>query len=145
MFSPEATGPANSIRNPRRRVRTTSEESTSTRKTPKRQKRSTLAPNTFEAPKPRKASSGKAKGKASKEQDPKPDNQQDNAIEATRLALRGRGNKRGDRERRPSKDTDGSILVRSICRTLTKELIPALDKKRPLRDHKGDEHPGRAQ
>lgn len=112
MFSPDAAVPASvAARNPRRRQRTGSDDSVALRHNPKRIRRSGLSSETFQPPADTKrngfidqveeepTANGHAKGAGS---------QRHASADATSLAIRHRGVKRVDREKRTSKD-DGSI------------------------------------
>ena len=114
MFSPDAT--VIGSRNTRRRQRTTSEDSVTTRQIPKRRKRSSLAPDTFEQPsalksigQTRKVSGGRAPSKEYQLE-------REGSVETTAsLAVRSKGSKRGDRERRSTKQADGIVQVALSC------------------------------
>ena len=108
MFSPEAAGPGSvAARNPRRRQRNASEDSVATRPNPKRLRRSALTDATFQPPEPFKLN-----GHASHDEDvphpnghpPEPESeppsQQNGGAKSGTLAVRHKGSKRGERERR---------------------------------------------
>ena len=111
MFSPDAAVPASvTARNPRRRQRTGSDDS-ALRQNPKRIRRSNLTSETFQPPNTTKLNghiahpaeepltNGHAKG---------PTELRHTSGDSTSLAIRHRGVKKTDRERRTSKN-DGSI------------------------------------
>ena len=117
MFSPEAAGPASvAARNPRRRQRT-SEDSVAVRPNPKRIRRSNLTHETFLPP-----DSKKTNGHASHDADTphmnghavEPASQRQANIDSTSLALRHRGSKKGERDRRSGKN-DGTIELVGQC------------------------------
>lgn len=112
MFSPDAAVPASvAARNPRRRQRTGSDDSVALRHNPKRIRRSGLTSETFQPQDTTKVNghiahveeevvtNGHAK---------EPANLRHASVDTTSLAIRHRGVKKADRERRTSK-TDGSI------------------------------------
>ena len=116
MFSPDAAVPASvAARNPRRRQRTGSDDSVALRHNPKRIRRSALVPETFHPPDPTKinghiahnADDAFTNGHAKE-----PANVRHANVDTTSLALRHRGAKKADRERRTSKH-DGSIELAS--------------------------------
>lgn len=129
MFSPDAAVPASlATRNPRRRQRTSSEDSVAVRHNPKRVRRSVLNPETFKDPAVVKVNghldhdeevpytNGHAK---------EPGNQRLESADTTSLVIRHRGVKKSDREKRTSKN-DGTVELASdhavkfgICNRLT--------------------------
>lgn len=128
MFSPDAAVPAGiSARNPRRRQRTGSDDSVALRHNPKRIRRSGLSSDIFQPPESAKQNgyieqveeepiaNGHAKEHGS---------QQHASVDATSLAIRHRGVKKADRERRTNKD-DGSVelVCGHDCRAIP---VPAL-------------------
>ena len=115
MFSPDATIPGTtSLRNPRRRQRTTSDDSLAVRQTAKRRKRSFIQPDTFEPPKLKPNGTAKhANGSAvSGGHAWEGRKQRDVSGDGTSLAIRNRGSKRGEREKRGKKTEDGIVQVR---------------------------------
>ena len=116
MFSPDAAVPASlAARNPRRRQRTSSDDSVAFRHNPKRIRRSALTSETFQDP-----DTAKTNGHVGLvEEEPlanghakEPGSQQHGSVDSTSLAIRHRGVKKADRERRMSKN-DGSIELAS--------------------------------
>jgi len=116
MFSPDAAVPASaSTRNPRRRQRIGSDDSVALRHNPKRIRRSCLTSEIFQPPIATKqyghielveeepSVNGHAK---------EPVSRRYASVDATSLAIRHRGVKKADREKRTSKD-DGSIEL--VC------------------------------
>ena len=115
MFSPDASVHGSvATRNPRRRQRTGSDDSIAFRQNPKRLKRSLLGPDTFEAPIAKQANghsqytNGKPalNGHLLGER-----NHRDVSVDTTSLAIRGRGGKRVDREKRGGRNHEGVVLV----------------------------------
>ncbi len=116
MFSLDATVHASAaIRNPRRRQRTSSDDSVAVRHNPKRLRRSGLTQETFQPP-PNK----QVNGYVDHIEDAPTTNghvvsasgQRHASVDTTSLAIRHRGVKKAEREKRNSK-TDGTIeLVR---------------------------------
>lgn len=116
MFSPDAAAPSSvPARNPRRRQRTGSEDSVAIRQNPKRIRRSGLTSETFEPPLAKRPNghlnhlkeAALVNGHAHE-----PGSQSNGSADASSLAIRHRGVKKVDREKRSSKH-DGSIeLVR---------------------------------
>lgn len=115
MFSPNAAIPASvATRNPRRRQRTASDDSVALRHNPKRIRRSGLTSETFQSPDTTKQNgyidpveeepltNGHAK---------EPRKQRHASVDATSLAIRHRGVKKADREKRTSKDNGSIELV----------------------------------
>ena len=98
-------------RNPRRRQRTGSDDSVALRHNPKRIRRSGLTSETFQPPVPSKLNGHAeigdedsiANGHATA-----PSSQRHGSVESSSLAIRHRGVKKADREKRPGKN-DGSI------------------------------------
>jgi len=116
MFSPDAAVPANvAARNPRRRQRTSSEDSVAIRHNPKRIRRSVLNLEIYTDPALPELNghidleeevpfvNGHAKEYAS---------QRHESVDTTSLAIRYRGVKKADRQRRTSKN-DGTIELAS--------------------------------
>ncbi len=116
MFSPDAAVPAGvAARNPRRRQRTSSEDSVAIRHNPKRIRRSVLDSEIFQDPKKPKLNghvdhdeeapftNGHAK---------EPSSQRHESVDGTNLAIRHRGVKKADREKRTNKN-DGTIELAS--------------------------------
>jgi len=112
MFSPDATvHPSVGTRNPRRRQRTSSEDSVAIKHNPKRLRRSGLTQETFQPP-----PSKQVNGYVDHVEDPPaanghathPTGQRHASVDTTSLAIRNRGIKKADREKRSIK-TDGSI------------------------------------
>ena len=112
MFSPDAAVPTSvAARNPRRRQRTSSEDSVAIRHNPKRIRRSVLSSEIFQDPEKPKLNgqidhveeipyaNGHAKESASQRRE---------SADTTSLAIRHRGVKKVDRERRTNK-IDGTI------------------------------------
>ena len=116
MFSPDAAVPASvAARNPRRRQRTSSDDSVALRHNPKRIRRSALTTEIFQDPDAAKMNGHigpveaepLANGHAKE-----PGSQHHGNVDATSLAIRHRGVKKADRERRTSRN-DGSIELAS--------------------------------
>ena len=116
MFSPDAAVPASvAARNPRRRQRTSSDDSVALRHNPKRIRRSALTTETFQDPDTAKMNGHigpveaepLANGHAKE-----PGSQHHGNVDGTSLAIRHRGVKKADRERRTSRN-DGSIELAS--------------------------------
>lgn len=116
MFSPDAAVPASvAARNPRRRRRTSSDDSVAPRHNPKRIRRSALTTETFQDPDTAKTNGHigpveaepLANGHAKE-----PGSQHHGNVDATNLAIRHRGVKKADREWRASRN-DGSIELAS--------------------------------
>ena len=116
MFSPDAAVPVSlAARNPRRRQRTGSDDSVTIPHNPKRLRRSVLSSETFQPSATAKSNghiahvveetftNGHAK---------EPANLRHASVDATSLAIRHRGVKKADRERRTSK-SDGGIELAS--------------------------------
>ena len=112
MFSPDAVVPASVAgRNPRRRQRTGSDDSVAPRHDAKRIRRSGFTSETFQPLATTKLNGHSARvpeeaftnGHAKE-----PGNQRHASVDTTRLAIRHRGVKKADRERRAGKN-DGSI------------------------------------
>ena len=116
MFSPDTTISSGvSARNPRRRQRTGSDDSVALRHNPKRIRRSVLSSEVFQPPEvirqnghvedyvEEPAANGHITG---------PVHPQHASVDASSLAIRHRGVKRAERERRTSK-SDGSIELAS--------------------------------
>lgn len=118
MFSPDGpAGGSTAVRNPRRRQRTSSDDSASLRQTAKRRKRSLLVPDTFEpsAIYRRDTNTSQVNGKATANgHAPEDQKRRDASVDATSLAIRNRGSKRADREKRVTKSADGVEQVRSL-------------------------------
>ena len=117
MFSPDAVGPASVTgRNPRRRQRTGSDDSVALRHNAKRVRRSGLSSETFQPPAvtklnghfPHVAEETLTNGHAKE-----PTNLRHASVDTANLAIRHRGVKKADRERRTSKN-DGSIELASL-------------------------------
>lgn len=116
MFSPDVAVPASvAARNPRRRQRTGSDDSVALRHNPKRIRRSGLTSETFQSPDTTKvngyiahvAEEAFTNGHAKE-----PANLRYASVDTTSLAIRHRGVKKAERERRTSKN-DGSIELAS--------------------------------
>ena len=114
MFSPDAAVPASvAARNPRRRQRTGSDDSTALRQNPKRIRRSGLTSETFQPPINTKVNGhiahvteeGFTNGHAKE-----PSSLRHASVDAPSLAIRHRGVKKAERERRTSKN-DGVELA----------------------------------
>ncbi len=116
MFSPDAAVPASvAARNPRRRQRTGSDDSVALRRNPKRIRRSGLTSETFQPPDSTKVNGhvGHVEEEAFTNGHAKePANLRHASVDTTSLAIRHRGVKKADRERRTSKN-DGSIELAS--------------------------------
>lgn len=115
MFSPD--GPVSgsiAARNPRRRQRTSSDDSIALRRTTKRRKRSLLGPDSFEPPTnhrrdtntPHINGNGTANGHA-----PGDRRLRDASVDNTSLAIRNKGSKKADREKRVTKSAEGVTQV----------------------------------
>lgn len=116
MFSPDAAVPASvAARNPRRRQRTGSDDSVALRHNPKRLRRSGLTSETFQP-----SDSTKVNGHVAHVAEEaftnghakEPTNVRHASVDTTSLAIRHRGVKKAERERRTSKN-DGSIELAS--------------------------------
>jgi hypothetical protein len=133
MFSPDPAHGTLPARNPRRRQRT-SEESASTKQTTKRRKRSSLTTDTFD-PLSKLHSDGLAKlvngHTVKREPDQDTQSQHDAPVDATSLAIRHRGSKRGEKDKRGSRVEDGIVQVFSDSRLLAAAL--KLTSKRRLK------------
>ena len=116
MFSPDAAVPPSlATRNPRRRQRTGSDDSVALRHNPKRIRRSGLTSDTFQPPpstKPNGHIAHVAEETLTNGHAKEPANLRHASVDTTSLAIRHRGVKKADRERRTSKD-DGSIELAS--------------------------------
>ena len=116
MFSPDTTVHASvATRNPRRRQRTSSEDSVALKHNPKRLRRSGLTKETFQ-PLPSKHVNGcvdhAEDAPAANGHAVNAPGQRYASVDPTNLAIRNRGPKKADREKRSSKN-DGAIeLVR---------------------------------
>lgn len=115
MFSAQTAGPLSAAeRNPKRRQRTTSDDSVATRHHPKRIRRSALTHETFIAPE-----SAKINGHAKHvEKDSytnghaqEPGQSRQGSVDSASLAHRHKGPKRVDRERHSSERDGGVQLV----------------------------------
>lgn len=127
-----------SIRNPRRRQRTGSDDSVALRQNHKRPRRAGLSTDTFRPP-----SSKDVNGHTQHPEAPPQANghthdtrsQRDVGLDTATLAIRRRGSKRGERDKRANRN-DGSIELVSLCvlvpSTLT-SLIFLPDQERKLR------------
>ncbi|KAL8711303.1 MAG: hypothetical protein Q9220_004200 [cf. Caloplaca sp. 1 TL-2023] len=105
MFSSTAVAPVSTaLRNPRRRQRTGSAESVATRQQPKRLKRSGITSGTFDPP-TNTLTNGYHHGH---EALPEPNGFLENGADYASLAIRPRGSKRPDRERRANRN-DGNV------------------------------------
>ena len=119
MFSPEAAVPASlASRNPKRRQRNPSDDSVALRHNPKRLRRSGLNADTFEPP------PAKTNGHVKHAQNAPYVNghadvssQRDASSDTASLAIRNRGPRKPERERRGSKN-EGTVLVSHVI-TLT--------------------------
>lgn len=120
MFSPEVDALSGiSTRNPRRRPRTGSDDSIALRNNPKRLRRSALSADTFK-PLPSKISNGyishpddaTVNGHAIGTR-----SQRDIGVDTASLAIRHKGNKKPERERRSHKSDGSTELVSYIFLT----------------------------
>ena len=112
MFSPDAAVPTSvAARNPRRRQRTGSDDSAALRQNVKRIRRSDLTPETFQ-PLATKKINGNSAHVAEETFTNGHAKEPENQRHSTNLAIRHRGVKKGDRERRTGKN-DGSIELAS--------------------------------
>ena len=117
MFSPDASAPAPiSVRNPRRRQRNGSEDSVALHHNPKRIRRSILASETFQPPEEITKLNGSighiAEGPYLNGHVREAGSQRHSSADTTSLAIRHRGVKKADRDRRSSKH-DGSVEL--VC------------------------------
>ena len=116
MFSPDASIQGSvSVRNPRRRQRTTSEDSVAIRENPKRRKRSLLAPDTFEAPVHRQVNGHLYHGNgdaAYNRQPTEPPARRDASVDTASLAIRNRSTQRLEKDKRGNERNEGVVLVR---------------------------------
>lgn len=115
MFSPDASVQGSvSVRNPRRRQRTTSEDSVAIRENPKRRKRSLLAPDTFEVPTYRQVNGhlhhGNGDAACNRLVATAPSHR-DASVDTASLAIRNRGTQRLEKDKRSSKVDEGVVLV----------------------------------
>lgn len=112
MFSPDAAGPVSATaRNPRRRQRTASEDSIAVRHPPKRVRRSGLTLETFKPPVSTNGTGHRnhvEQASVTNGHAPEPDSQRSGSVDSTSLAIRHRGVKKAEREKRSSRN-DGSI------------------------------------
>ena len=120
MFSLDAPAGGNTAtRNPRRRQRTTSDDSLALRQSSKRRKRSFLTPDTFLPPnqlKPNGHLPAIHGAPVSNGHPPEARKHRDVSVDTTSLAIRNRGSKKIDRDRRVSKQEEGVVQV-GISRT----------------------------
>lgn len=142
MFSPDVNPYAStSTRNPRRRQRTGSDDSAILRQNPKRLRRSGLTSDTF-IPPPSKKLNGYVHTETvpppfANGHVPDPRSQRDASVDTASLAIRNRGPKKGEREKRSNK-SDGSIeLVRHIVlRHFLLLLLTSLDSDQKRQLHR---------
>ena len=137
MFSPDVAVPGSvPARNPRRRQR--SDDSVAIRRDPKRVRRSQLTPETFQDPDTTNTNGhiGHVEDEHLTNGHAKEPRSQSRGVDAASLAIRHRGVKKAERERRTSRN-DGSIqlvsvytVIARLCNALT---FPTLDKERELR------------
>ncbi|MCJ1379109.1 hypothetical protein MMC17_002209 [Xylographa soralifera] len=117
MFSLDAPAGGNTAtRNPRRRQRTTSDDSVALRQSSKRRKRSFLAPDTFLPPnqlKPNGHPPAIHGTSISNGHPPEARKHRDVSVDTTSLAIRNRGSKRIERERRGSKEDEGVVQTKN--------------------------------
>ena len=117
MFSPDAVGPASVTgRNPRRRQRTGSDDSVALRHNAKRIRRSGLSSETFQLPAITKLNghfAHVAEETLTNGHAKEPANLRHASVDTASLAIRHRGVKKGDRERRTSKN-DGTVELASL-------------------------------
>ncbi|MCJ1404140.1 hypothetical protein MMC11_007365 [Xylographa trunciseda] len=117
MFSLDASvGNNTATRNPRRRQRTTSDDSVALRQSSKRRKRSFLAPDTFIPPaqqKPNGHLSATHGVPVSNGHPQEARKQRDVSVDTTSLAIRNRGSKRIEREKRGSKKDEGVVQTKN--------------------------------
>ena len=114
MFSPDATSQGTtSIRNPRRRQRNTSDDSIVLQQTAKRRKRSFIQPDTFEPPNQKSNGTVKHANTAVIPSGNTLESRKQRNVsgDTTSLAIRNRGTKRGEREKRGNKTEDGIVQV----------------------------------
>ena len=116
MFSPDAAVPASvAARNPRRRQRTGSDDSAALRHNAKRIRRSGLTSESFQPPATKKVNghfAHVAEETPTNGHAKEPANLRHATVDTTSLAIRHRGVKKADRERRTVKN-DGSIELAS--------------------------------
>ncbi|KAK4696268.1 hypothetical protein P7C71_g1625, partial [Lecanoromycetidae sp. Uapishka_2] len=112
MFSPDAAVPSSmGARNPRRRQRTSSEDSVAIGHNPKRVRRSVLNPDTFKDP-----ATSKLNGHIHHDEEApytnghakEPESHRHENVDTTSLAIRHKGVKKAEREKRSNKN-DGTI------------------------------------
>ncbi|MCJ1283864.1 hypothetical protein MMC26_003195 [Xylographa opegraphella] len=117
MFSLDAPGGGTTAtRNPRRRQRTSSDDSIALRQSPKRHKRSFLAADTFVPSnllKPNGHLSVVHGGPISDGHPPKARKHRDVSVDTTSLVIRNRGSKRVERERRGSKQDECVVQTKN--------------------------------
>ncbi|MCJ1415772.1 hypothetical protein MMC32_002105 [Xylographa parallela] len=117
MFSLDApAGGSTATRNPRRRQRTTSDDSVALRQSSKRRKRSFLAPDTFAPPnqlKPNGHLPAIHGVPVSNGYPPEARKHRDVSVDTTSLAIRNRGSKRIERERRSSKQDESVVQTKN--------------------------------
>ena len=116
MFSPDATIQASAaIRNPRRRQRTSSDDSVAVRHNPKRLRRSGLTQETFQPP-PNKQVNGYVdhidETPTTNGHAVSAPGQRHASVDTTSLAIRHRGVKKAEREKRNSQTDETIELVR---------------------------------
>ena len=136
MFSPDAVVPGSvPARNPRRRQR--SDDSVAIRRDPKRLRRTQLTSETFQDPETTNTNGhiGHAEDEHIANGHAKEPRSQSRGVDAANLAIRHRGVKKAERERRTSRN-DGSIQLASaytviamLCNALT---FSTPDKEREL-------------
>ena len=115
MFSPDASVQGSvSVRNPRRRQRTTSDDFVAIRENPKRRKRSLLAPDTFEAPAHRQGNGHLHHGNGDAvyiRHVSETPSHRDASVDTASLAIRNRSTQRLEKDKRGSKTDEGVVLV----------------------------------
>ena len=118
MFSPNApAGGSIATRNPRRRQRTISDDSVALRQSSKRRKRSFIAPDTFIPPNHQKPNGHLPVingGPVSNGHALEPRKQRDVSVDTTSLAIRNRGGKRAERDKRGGKQEEGVVQVGTL-------------------------------
>ena len=103
-------GPAQSLRNPKRRQRNTSEDSLALRHNPKRLRRSGLTSETFEPPESAKTNGHVKDQNSLSHLNGHASNQRDAASDTASLAIRNRGSDKVERRRGGPRE-EGTVLV----------------------------------
>ncbi|MCJ1389263.1 hypothetical protein MMC18_002119 [Xylographa bjoerkii] len=125
MFSLDAQASGGTAtRNPRRRQRTISDDSVALRQSSKRRKRSFLAPDTFIPPTQQRLNGHLPAihgDPVSNGHPPEARKHRDVSVDTTSLAIRNRGNKRIEREKRGSKQDEGVVQTKNDNYVVTQD------------------------